>query len=65
MKYIVVSKVKGKVKEIGYRSGTDFLSGLDLAVDVLIERAAEWVKPQKTLTREALIGYMTHHKIKI
>jgi hypothetical protein len=63
--YLQKSKVKKKVKDLGFRSGRGFMQALTLAVDVLIVRSAEWTKPKKTITRDSLIGYLTKHGINL
>ena len=55
--FVVVSKVKKKVKESGYRTGQDFTDALSRKVEELINGAVERVKAEgkkKTLGAEDL-----------
>lgn len=64
-KYLRPSKVKNRAHELGFRMSKDFLYGLDIAVDILIERTTQWAKPSKTLRKEDLFNYLYHHKVKV
>lgn len=63
--YIVVSKVKKRAKELGFRTEDGFIHEMEVVVATLVERASEWAKPSKTITREDLVNYLVHHKIKM
>ena len=55
--YVVVSKVKKKVKENGYRTGQDFTDALSRKVEEIINVSLEKVKAEgkkKTLGAEDL-----------
>ena len=55
--YVVVSKVKKKVKENGYRTGKDFTDALSRKIEEVIDGALEKVKSEgkkKTLGAEDL-----------
>ena len=47
--YLRVSSVKGLVKELGRRSGKEFLEALDEAVKDIITRASKQESKKKTL----------------
>jgi len=47
--YIRVSSVKGLVKELGRRSGKDFLEELDRVVGEIVKRASKKESKKKTL----------------
>jgi len=55
--YVVVSKIKKKVKEAGYRTGKDYSDALSLKVEAIINASIEKVKAdgkKKTLGAEDL-----------
>lgn len=55
--YVVVSKVKKKVKESGYRTGKDYTDALSRKVEELVNASLEKVKAEgkkKTLGAEDL-----------
>lgn len=54
---VVVSKIKKKVKEAGFRTGADYIEALSQKVEGLINASVEKVKAEggkKTLGREDL-----------
>ena len=55
--YVVVSKVKKKVKESGYRTGQDYTDALSRKVEQIVEGSIDKVKSEgkkKTLGAEDL-----------
>lgn len=55
--YVVVSKVKKKVKEAGYRTGKDYIDALSQKVEQVLNASIEKVKmdgKKKTLGAEDL-----------
>ena len=64
MKYISNGKIKKRIKELGFRSNNGFLFQLDLVIDIILVRCAEYTRPQKTMDREAMLAYMQKHNIK-
>ena len=65
MKFIKEKSVKEKLKNMGFRSGNGLTNVLDVMIDTVLERATEYVKPQKTMNREDMMAYLERHKIKI
>lgn len=54
---VVVSKVKKKIKEAGFRTGADYIEALSNKVEELINKSIEKVKQEggkKTLGKEDL-----------
>ena len=55
--YVVVSKVKKKVKEAGYRTGKDYTDALSIKIEQIVNASVEKVKmdgKKKTLGAEDL-----------
>lgn len=55
--YVVVSKVKKVVKEAGFRTGMDYITGLSAKVEGIVKQSIEKVKTdgsKKTLGQEDL-----------
>lgn len=55
--YVVVSKVKKKVKEAGYRTGKDYADALSAKIEQIVSASIEKVKmdgKKKTLGAEDL-----------
>ncbi|MFN0118726.1 MAG: hypothetical protein ACKVQC_10620 [Elusimicrobiota bacterium] len=55
--YVVVSKIKGKVKEAGYRTGGDYIEALSKKVEDILNASVEKVRldgKKKTLGVEDL-----------
>lgn len=65
MQYIVVSNVRKRVKELGFKTNMRFLFALDAMVETMIERAAVWTKPDKIIKQENLINFLARHHIKL
>ena len=62
--FIVTSKVKKRVKELGLRCNEGFLNQLEVAVEIMIKNAAEYTRPKKTITADELAAYMAKHNLK-
>ena len=62
--YIVNSKVKRKVKELSLRCNEGFMNQLEVAVERIIERSAEYCRPKKTITGDEVAMYMEKHNIR-
>lgn len=64
--YLRVSSVKGLVKELGRRSGKDFIEELDAVVREIVTRACKQENKKKTLdktvVREIINGEVTECK---
>jgi len=58
--YIVVSKIKKKIKAKGFRVSKCYLTRLDAAIENIIDYSLEWVKPKKTAKGEDLQGYLSN-----
>ncbi len=55
--YVVVSKIKKKVKEAGFRTGQDYTDGLSRKIEELVNQSIEKIKvdgKRKTLGAEDL-----------
>ena len=55
--YVVVSKIKNKVKEAGFRTGKDYSDALSVKVEAMVNASIEKVKldgKKKTLGAEDL-----------
>lgn len=55
--YVVVSKIKKKVKEAGYRTGGDYIDALSQKVEAILSASVEKVRAdgkKKTLGAEDL-----------
>ena len=63
--YVVVNKVKKKIKAMGFRAEPAVIQALDVAVCTILEGARQWTKPKKTMTRDDILNYLAHHKLKI
>ena len=64
MIYLNKNKIKKKIIAAGFRSSEGFLSQLDVLIDIILLRAIEYTRPNRTVDRDALLGYMTKHNIK-
>jgi len=62
--YLVKNKIKKKVKSMGYRSTEGFMGALELAIDIILSRCAEYTRPQKTMDRDSMQLYMQKHNIR-
>ena len=62
--YLVRNQVKKKIKQLGFRSDNGFLSLLDLTIEIIINRAADYTRPLKTMDRETMATYMQKHNIR-
>ena len=62
--FIVNSKVRKRVKELGFRCNDGFLHQLEVAVDAMIRNAAEYTRPKKTITADEIAAYLAKHTIR-
>jgi hypothetical protein len=62
--YVINSKVKKKVKELGFRCNESFLNQLDVLMDIVINKSAEYCRPKKTITADEVAAWMVRHNIK-
>jgi len=62
--YVKEKAVKNKVRKLGLRAGKGVGAALDMAIDVILERAVEYVRPAKTMRREDILAYLATHNIK-
>jgi hypothetical protein len=62
--YIVTGGVKRKVKDLGFRCNKSFINQLEVLIDIVIEKSADYCKPKKTITADEVAAWMVRHSIK-